>query len=215
MPKGDWLWPAIWLLPTDQSYGRWPASGEIDIIESRGNSPSYAPGGYDTFGSTLHWGPSWKEDKWQLTHAEKKGVDLADDFHIYGLIWNETYIGTYFDSEDDVVLSFPIEKSFWELGGWPSPPWSNPWDGRGKIAPFDRRFYLIINLACGGTNGYFPDGVGNKPWSDSASNAMDQFYDAKDQWYPTWTSPMAVDSVKVWTYKDSELLYPQYDPKQL
>ena len=38
LPKGDWIWPAIWMLPTDQVYGSWPASGEIDIMESRGNS---------------------------------------------------------------------------------------------------------------------------------------------------------------------------------
>ena len=59
LPKGDWIWPAIWLLPADQAYGTWPASGEIDIMESRGNSPSCTAGGSDTFGSTLHWGPAW------------------------------------------------------------------------------------------------------------------------------------------------------------
>lgn len=36
MPKGDWIWPAIWLLPTDNAYGDWPASGEIDLLESKG-----------------------------------------------------------------------------------------------------------------------------------------------------------------------------------
>ena len=39
LPKGDWIWPAIWLLPRDQAYGTWPASGEIDIMESWGNAP--------------------------------------------------------------------------------------------------------------------------------------------------------------------------------
>ena len=37
MPRGDWLWPAIWLVPSDDAYGGWPTSGEIDIVESRGN----------------------------------------------------------------------------------------------------------------------------------------------------------------------------------
>ena len=95
LPRGDWLWPAFWLLPRENQYGDWPASGEIDIMESRGNPPSYQPGGYDTFGSTLHWGPAWNEDMWSKTHAEKKGVDLTADFHTYGLVWNSTYIGIY------------------------------------------------------------------------------------------------------------------------
>ena len=45
LPKGNWLWPAIWLLPKYQEYGSWPASGEIDIMESRGNvgHPSGGP----------------------------------------------------------------------------------------------------------------------------------------------------------------------------
>ncbi|KXN69864.1 glycoside hydrolase family 16 protein, partial [Conidiobolus coronatus NRRL 28638] len=37
LPRGDWIWPAIWLLPTDHNYGGWPVSGEIDLVESRGN----------------------------------------------------------------------------------------------------------------------------------------------------------------------------------
>jgi len=40
MPRGDWLWPAIWMLPVNNTYGVWPASGEIDIAELRGNNAS-------------------------------------------------------------------------------------------------------------------------------------------------------------------------------
>ena len=54
LPVGDWLWPAIWMLPTTNQYGIWPANGEIDIMESRGNEPNYSAGGMNTFGSTLH-----------------------------------------------------------------------------------------------------------------------------------------------------------------
>ena len=41
LPKGDWLWPALWMLPVNDVYGPWPRSGEIDIMESRGNGPTY------------------------------------------------------------------------------------------------------------------------------------------------------------------------------
>ena len=203
LPRGDWLWPAIWMLPRDNQYGIWPASGEIDIMESRGNAPSYAPGGYDTFGSTLHWGPTWNENAFNKTHKVLKGDDLTADFHTYGLIWNETYIGTYFDTESNVVLSVPINESFWQLGGWPSPPWMNPWNGEPNNAPFNQQFYLLINLAVGGTTGYFPDGFG-KPYNNSDPHAVNAFYDAKSQWLPTWTQPMMVDSVRVWSYLDTE-----------
>src|SRR5271170_1279816 len=56
LPLGDWLWPAIWMMPVNDTYGPWPESGEIDIMESRGNSIQYPLGGIDTYSSTLHWG---------------------------------------------------------------------------------------------------------------------------------------------------------------
>ena len=48
----------------------WPASGEIDILESRGNDVSYEAGGVDLFGSTLHWGTDWTQNRFFLTHAD-------------------------------------------------------------------------------------------------------------------------------------------------
>ena len=57
LPRGDWLWPALWMMPTESAYGAWPASGEIDIAESRGNAASYAAGGVNEVSSTLHYGP--------------------------------------------------------------------------------------------------------------------------------------------------------------
>jgi beta-glucanase (GH16 family) len=44
------------MMPEDSVYGPWPRSGEIDIMESRGNSGDYELGGRDTYASTLHWG---------------------------------------------------------------------------------------------------------------------------------------------------------------
>ncbi|KAF5017551.1 hypothetical protein F66182_10504, partial [Fusarium sp. NRRL 66182] len=52
LPAGDWLWPAIWMMPTNDVYGGWPASGEIDLSESRGNDISYANGGRDVMSSS-------------------------------------------------------------------------------------------------------------------------------------------------------------------
>lgn len=48
------------MLPAHYQYGNWPASGEIDLVESRGNGPEYPAGGYDKVASTLHWGKSFR-----------------------------------------------------------------------------------------------------------------------------------------------------------
>lgn len=79
----------------------------------------------------------------------------------------------------------------------------NPWADRGNNAPFDQglhypnkilfrpvddvpEFYLILNVAAGGTNGRFPDGVGDKPWADQSISAMADFFKAQDKWSATW-----------------------------
>jgi beta-glucanase (GH16 family) len=104
MPKGDWLWPAIWMLPSDLKFGEWPRSGEIDIVETKGNSPDCPSGGRDSFGSTLHYGNDWNKDYWNKAHAEFKGEDLSEDFHVYGLEWDENHIKTTIDGK--TVLNY-------------------------------------------------------------------------------------------------------------
>ena len=121
LPKGDWIWPAIWMLPELQAYGKWPASGEIDIMESRGNAAGYSAGGVDTFGSTLHFGPFFGEDRYDLAHAEKKaptGRDFSQDFHVFGLEWSADSIFTYLDTRDNVVLRMPLNESLWNKAGF-------------------------------------------------------------------------------------------------
>ena len=70
LPKGDWIWPAIWMLPKNLPYGKWPASGEIDIMESRGNVNLKHNGhdiGVECYGATLHWGPFWPFNGYEKT----------------------------------------------------------------------------------------------------------------------------------------------------
>ncbi|KAJ7689727.1 hypothetical protein B0H17DRAFT_632638 [Mycena rosella] len=61
----------------------------------------------------------------------------------------------------------------------------NPWVNGTKAAPFDQSFYLIMNVAVGGTNGWFPDGP-EKPWLNGSATAPRDFLQAQDQWYSTW-----------------------------
>ena len=64
--------------------------------------------------------------------------------------------------------------------------------------PFDQSFYLILNVAVGATNGFFPDGVSNKPWGDASLTAPKQFYDARGLWEPTWGAGDARGCLRGW-----------------
>lgn len=60
-----------------------------------------------------------------------------------------------------------------------------------------------INVAVGGTNGYFPEGVGNKPWGNQSPIAMKEFWDKRNEWYPTWPMDdrrdLIIDYIKVYS----------------
>lgn len=65
----------------------------------------------------------------------------------------------------------PDDGGFWRLGGFPD-NFENPWTfaENNFMAPFDRRFYIILNVAVGGTGGYFPDTMSGsrKPWKNNS-----------------------------------------------
>lgn len=137
LPAGRGLWPAVWMLPLDNAYGGWPTSGEIDILESRGQEPQLVQG-------TLHSGPIWWNDWVQTRTFADSGLMPTtfsnQDWHTYSLNWvrgTATTPGTFTWYVDGVAYS-----SF--TGGWYSPP------GAGADAPFDKPFYFLINMAVGG-----------------------------------------------------------------
>ncbi len=208
LPAGDWLWPAIWLLPVKDTYGQWPASGEIDIVESRGNNHTYPLGGNNVISSTLHWGPLSTMDAWYGTFAKKQALHTtyAAQYHKFGLEWSEKYLFSYVNSRLLEVLYVPFSKPLWPQGDFDSSTENgtrivDPWSQTGRPAtPFDQPFYLILNVAVGGTNGWFLDGVDGKPWVDESPTAQKEFWDAKEQWYPTWqdNGQMRIQSVKMW-----------------
>ncbi|ADQ16129.1 glycoside hydrolase family 16 [Leadbetterella byssophila DSM 17132] len=122
VPKGKGTWPAIWMLSTENHYGTWPKSGEIDIMEHVGANP-------DTVFSTTH-----TESYNHILKTQKKGITglsgLTDDFHTYTLEWEQSKYQVYFDGK----LLFTFEN-----------------EGTGsKTWPYDRPFHLILNLAIGG-----------------------------------------------------------------
>lgn len=211
LPMGDWLWPAIWMLPLNSTYGAWPQSGEIDITESRGNTHAYTQGGNNIMSSALHWGPDQPNDAWWRTNNKRGALHstFSDKFHTFGLEWSERYLFTYLDNRLLQVLyvNFDPKQSLWDRGNFPlidanGTRLIDPWSSTGRPStPFDQDFYLIINLAVGGQNGWFQDGNDQKPWVDGSPTAKKDFWTAKDQWMKSWDEgnpELKVRAVRIW-----------------
>lgn len=137
LPVGQGLWPAIWMMPKDSSYGVWPASGEIDILESVGQSDKLVQG-------TLHSGPNWSQVNVQTQTFAGSGLQPAGfsthEWHVYDLRWEKGMGG------NPGSISWYVDgiKYGSRTGGWSVPA------GGGADAPFDKPFYLILNMAVGG-----------------------------------------------------------------
>jgi beta-glucanase (GH16 family) len=197
LPEGDWLWPAIWMMPVTDTYGPWPASGEIDIMESRGNNWTYPQGGNNIVSSALHWGPDPANDAWWKTNNKNKALKttFSAGFNTFGLEWSQKYLFTYVNSRLLQVLYTNFDKPMWKRGNFPESGSNgtrlvDTWSQTGRDnTPFDQEFYLIINLAVGGTNGWFEDGKAGKPWLNTSPNAKKDFWEAREQWYSTWKQP--------------------------
>lgn len=80
----------MWLLPRNAVYGGWPRSGEIDLMESRGNR-KYGNIGVNHFGATLHWGTEFV-NRYEMTFNEIKAKNgsFADKLYTYTFDWDRT-----------------------------------------------------------------------------------------------------------------------------
>ena len=125
LPKGRGIWPAIWMLPTDWAYGGWPASGEIDIMEHVGYSP-------DSLFGTIHT-HLFNHIKGTQVTAGVMSKTLNTDFHNYGIEWDAEKIDFYYDGQKYLTFNNKHQGS--------------------EAWPFDRAFYLILNVAVGGNWG--------------------------------------------------------------
>ncbi|CCM00465.1 uncharacterized protein FIBRA_02498 [Fibroporia radiculosa] len=217
LPQGDWLWPAIWMLPVNNTYGPWPMSGEIDIMEARGNPPSYPAQGTNFVRSSLNYGVFEVLQTHLFGWWESKVTPYSADFHTYALEWTDSWMRLYVDSRLQAMMNLQITgkggKSFFDRGAYPTTVQNGSTEavvtdiwtqmGGGANAPYDQEFYLILDVAAGGTSGWFPDSVGNKPWYDGSPTAMREFALAQETWYATWPSDdtdraFRVSSVNMW-----------------
>jgi beta-glucanase (GH16 family) len=125
LPTGRGTWPAIWMLGTNTDKVGWPRGGEIDIMENVGYDP-------DVIHANVH--------TQAYNHVKKtnKGAKISvekpwQDFHVYAVEWTPAQMDFFVD--DRKYFTFQNEKT--GEATW----------------PFDQPFYLILNVAVGGTWG--------------------------------------------------------------
>ena len=141
LPTGKGVWPALWMLPQDDKYGSWASSGEIDVMEARGQEPNKVLG-------TLHYGSRWPLNaNTGKDYVFPKEGTIAD-FHTYAIEWEPGEISWFVDGNKYSTQSFWWSSSKVEGGKGAKPGKEadlNPWP-----APFDQPFYLVMNVAVGG-----------------------------------------------------------------
>ncbi len=139
VPAGQGLWPAIWMMPQDESfYGQWPKCGEVDIMEILGNQTNIMY-------SNIHYG---------LPHGENQGTYKLEDttfsegYHEFSVEWEPDEMRFYVDGE-----LFHTANS-----------WYTAVEGEDSVtypAPFDQPFFVQMNLAVGGDWPGKPDATTN------------------------------------------------------
>jgi hypothetical protein len=132
IPVGKGLWPAFWLLPTDQGH-----PPELDIFEIFGALNNNGEGGPRQSHVQLHTNSAgYGRGQWLNTPS-----DITADFHIYGALWDPDFIYFYFDQKE--LIRYPTPPDFIEpmyivanmaCGGWPgSPDGTNVWPAELEI----------------------------------------------------------------------------------
>jgi beta-glucanase (GH16 family) len=122
LPFGKGTWPALWMMPTDNAYGGWPQSGEIDIMEHVGSDQG-----------VIHFSTHCLKYYFKIgtqKTATLRVPDCSTAFHVYAMEWTPDTIRGYVDTT--LYFTNPNEHSGWQA--W----------------PFDKRFHFIFNIAIGG-----------------------------------------------------------------
>ena len=122
LPKGQGIWPALWMLGSNISTKSWPACGEIDIMELLGHEPQ------KTYG-TIHWGAAGGPSTHIGGNYLLNSQTFSDSFHVFSLLWETNKLSFLIDN----IPFFSADKS--QVNG---------------DFPFDKPFFFIMNVAVGG-----------------------------------------------------------------
>ncbi len=146
------LWPAFWMMPAEDVYGTWAASGELDIMEARGSNTGSVDG-------TIHYGSQWPNNK-SNGGSYNKSSSLAPydadfttaEYHTYAVEWLPGEIRWYVD-----------DQLFYKTSNWYSTTENNATDFT-YPAPYDQNFYILLNLAVGGN---YDGGALSDSWNEA------------------------------------------------
>ena len=129
LPGGVGTWPALWLLPQGNPYGRWPRSGEIDVVEHIGRRPGIL---YYSLHTELY---NWQKKEFYTYEFEKESI--IDHLHTYALEWYPDRMVYELDGNEVVTFRKGDQGRDASVKGW----------------PFDQPFFILMNLAMGGNLG--------------------------------------------------------------
>ena len=122
LPKGQGIWPALWMLGNNISTAGWPSCGEIDIMELIGGT-----GNDNTVHGTVHY----DKDGSYVFHGGKKTISneiYAEKYHVFSIIWDETSITWHMD-----------DMQYYSVDITPQ-----------HMSEFHQEFFFILNIAVGG-----------------------------------------------------------------
>jgi beta-glucanase (GH16 family) len=123
LPKGQGIWPALWMLGGNISTVGWPKCGEIDIMEMIGG-----PGKDNTVHGTVHWDHGGSHAMYGNSRTLANNAIFADEFHVFSIVWTPTTITWYLDDvQFNVIDTTPAE-----------------------LSEFQAKYFFIFNVAVGG-----------------------------------------------------------------
>lgn len=126
-PIGKGLWGGFWMAPSEDVYGKWPQSGEIDIMEYVGQKPTAV------FGA-VHYGPSPPNNQYQIIRYDSIDLErFSDGYHVFAMEKESGSLRWYVDD----ALAYEWRPNDVSPYNW----------------PFDERFHMILSLAVGGMAG--------------------------------------------------------------
>ena len=151
LPNWEGMWPAFWLLGANYDVIDWPYCGELDVLEHGDYIKESTVDDPGLISSAVHYGPLDHKSQYEnisntffmatgqenFVRAEKIIENPFDQFHTYAIQWAPDKIQFFID--DEMYFEFPLQA---------------------QHSPFDKPFFLILNLAVGGhwTDGYVAPG---------------------------------------------------------